>query len=255
MSKALSFVVAFSLSMFALSSFAFSSSARTEAGSVREPSIPYYQSRYPLKNVYDKLVDNQGNGFTPLYGVRNFRAVLSGVVYRGGANNVYNIHQKRPNMNPLPNEGLDHLCQEGFGTAIYLYSTNFNTAPKVTRCQSIFGDANEVDYQSENVLSNSTDLRAVLKVVYDRLTSSRDQRPIYIHCWNGWHSSGFTSAAILRQFCGFSGDDAVKYWNKNTDGNNGSSYEPIRKKIRAFQPYAEFAISSELKKQVCPSSL
>ena len=42
-----------------------------------------------------------------------------------------------------------------------------------------------------------------------------------MHCWNGWHASGYISALSLRQFCGVSGSDAVAYWIRNTDNNDG----------------------------------
>lgn len=87
-----------------------------------------FRRRYPLATAKAKLVDNYGNDFEPLYGVRNFRAVLNGVYYRGGANNAYHRSDKRGNQNPLPEDGLLNLCTEGFATAIYLYAANFETA-------------------------------------------------------------------------------------------------------------------------------
>lgn len=224
-------------------------------GSARAQSIDHYQNRYRLPDVFTKLVDNRGNGFEPLYGVRNFRRVLNGVVYRGGANNVYNKHHKRSNSNPLPDEGLEHLCQEGFTTAVYLYDKNYDTAPHHVTCQSVFGERNELTYQQLSPLSGSYNVREVLRIISKRLHSPSDRAPIYLHCWNGWHASGFISAVTLRQFCGWSGSQAVAYWDRNTDGNNGESgYERIRQKIRDFTPYPEFAIDAETRAQVCPRS-
>ena len=42
----------------------------------------FYRQRYGLKNPYDKLVDNLGNGYENLYGIRNLRVVLHGIYYR-----------------------------------------------------------------------------------------------------------------------------------------------------------------------------
>ena len=107
----------------------------------------YYRNRYQLKNASQKLVNDKGNGFDSLYGVRNFRAVLNGVYYRGGANNLYNKNGERDNMNPLPTEGLVNLCKEGFGHSIYLYTTNFDTAPKISDCRAIKdGGDNRLEY-------------------------------------------------------------------------------------------------------------
>ena len=44
----------------------------------------FYHARYKLTDPYAKAVDNHGDGFEDLYGVRNFREVLKGVLFRGG---------------------------------------------------------------------------------------------------------------------------------------------------------------------------
>jgi hypothetical protein len=217
-----------------------------------EDSLQYYQLRYGLRNVFDKRVDNQGNGYEPLYGVRNFRTVLSGLVYRGGANNAFNRNGVRNNSNPLPTEGLQNLCEEGFDQAIYLYPTRFNTAPKSVSCRKTKdGSSNTIQYSQISPLAGDTSSKAILKIVNERLNSGVSN-PLYVHCWNGWHASGYISTLILRQFCGVSAEDGVAYWNKNTDGvNKGASYDKIRAKIRAFKPYPEFGISKNLQSQLC----
>ncbi len=226
-----------------------------QAALTPEESLAYYQSKYPLTDPYKKLVDNRGNGFEALYGVRNLRAVLNGVVYRGGANNVYNKYGKRLNSNPLPNIGLENLCKEGFGTSIYLYSTNYSSAPKSTRCNSDVLEANTLTYKQESVLSDSGAAKRVLNFIYQRLTSPVESRPLYLHCWNGWHASGYISALTLRQFCDYSEEQAVNYWNTNTDGNNVSpGYDKIRSKIRNFRPDPNLTINSHLKSKICPKS-
>lgn len=209
--------------------------------------IDFYQHRYPLQDVTTKLVNNHGNGFDALYGTRNFRAVLSGIVYRGGANNAYNKIKKRDNSNPLPPEGLENLCKEGFATAVYLYPTNYNSAAHAVDCK-----AGHLDYLQKSVLSSSARAVEILKLVGDVLNGVAEG-PVYLHCWNGWHASGFISALILRQYCGFSGEQAVDYWNKNTDGANvGSSYDSIRDRLRKFQPLADLKIENGIREKVCP---
>ena len=69
-----------------------------------------------------KIVDNRGDGFDDLYGTRNLRPILHGVAYRGGANNYYHKTNKRKNNNPLPKDGLQNLCTEGF--SFYLLIQN-----------------------------------------------------------------------------------------------------------------------------------
>jgi outer membrane protein OmpA-like peptidoglycan-associated protein len=76
---------------------------------------------------------------------------------------------------------------------------------------------------------------------------------VYLHCWNGWHASGYISALILKQFCGFSDLEAVSYWDLGTDGMNYSPrYKKIRDDIKNFKPYSEFYISDELGNTLCP---
>jgi hypothetical protein len=212
------------------------------------------RARYPLANANQKIVDNRGDGFENLYGTRNVRAVLNGVYYRGGANNAYHRTKRRDNSNPLPNDGLENLCQEGFGAAVYLYSTNYGTAPKTTTCRTRQGNhVNQLSYSQISPLSyNRGDLRQLLTLVHDHIRDGR-KGAIYDHCWNGWHASGYVAATTLRQFCGFTAEQAVAYWNQNTDGNNGSAYERVRRSIRAFEPFPELTISDAEKRALCPA--
>lgn len=212
-----------------------------------------YRSRYALNNASQKLIDNNGKGFSGLYGTRNFRAVLNGVYYRGGANNLYFV-PKRANSNPLPTKGLENLCKEGFGKAVYFYSTNFSSAPKSIKCRDFKGNENTIEYQQISPLHyRAEDLKTLLTMIYSHV---RDPRlgPIYDHCWNGWHASGYVAALTLRQFCGFTGDQAVAYWNLNTDGNNkGASYDDLRSRLRAFVPYPGMALTSAERAELCPT--
>jgi len=80
-------------------------------------------------SLYETITDNFGDKFPQLYGTRNMRVVLHGVVYRGGANNVYNKFNKRDNKNPLPEQGLENLLKE-VSTAIYLYNNQLQDSKK-----------------------------------------------------------------------------------------------------------------------------
>ena len=207
------------------------------------------RARYgKIKDATAKLVDNRGNGYEALYGVRNFRAVLNGVYYRGGANNAYHRTAKRENENPLPSDGLMNLCEEGFSDAVYLYPTNFSTAPKTTRCRTADGAENVLTYQQITGLTTSNG-RKLMSLVYDHVRDPR-RGVVYMHCWNGWHASGYVGAITLRQFCGFTAEQAVQYWNKNIDGVEVG--ENVRTAIRAFKPFAEFSLSAEEKAALCP---
>lgn len=215
-----------------------------------DSAIEHYLSRYQTENYSQKITDNRGNGFEDLYGTRNMRMVLKGLLYRGGANNFYHRTAKRDNMNPLPQDGLSNLCREGFSKAVYLYSTRFSTAEPETACQERAGGENNLVYKNFIPLGRDG-VKPIFALVHEQLMDY--QGPIYIHCWNGWHASGYTAATALMQFCGFSGERAVEYWDLMTDGNNtDSGYERIRQRIREFTPFSEFQIPEPLQRKICP---
>jgi Transposase domain (DUF772) len=60
------------------------------------------------------------------------------------------------------------------------------------------------------------------------------------------------SALSLRQFCGVSGSDAVAYWIRNTDNNDGPEYDDHKRKIAAFVPYADLTIDTTTQRKICP---
>lgn len=220
-------------------------------------------------DLMSKITDNKGNGYDDLYGTRNFRVVLHGVLYRGGANNAFHRYP-RSNMNPLPDDALQNLCLESFGEAIYLYDTNY--VPKTVNCTSRTGNSNTLHYTQFSVLSvpinpnpnqltsdeqemllQATELRDVLERVH-KCATDLGSCPIYVHCWNGWHASGLLSAVALRQFCGFTGEQAEKYWIDGTDSPGNSNYPKVKKTIRDFSPISELDIPKELREKICPSN-
>lgn len=207
---------------------------------------------YGLKDLTAKAVDDKGRVVTEgaPYGVRNLRVVLDGLVYRGGANNVYPNQAgdtKRGNHNPLKPKALETLCKQNFDTAIYLYSENFRTAAKETKCAD-----QTLQYMSLPPLDQPKNSKKILELIHERITSGRTEKKIYLHCWNGWHASGFISALALRQFCGLSPEAAVKYWDANTDGNNKAArYQKVRDAIRSYKIEESLNISEEQKKRFC----
>jgi hypothetical protein len=205
----------------------------------------YYHQQYGLSDPYQKRVDGRGNGYEPLYGVRNFREVLNGVLFRGGANNSHNRDGARDNRNPLPNNGLAGLCSAGFQTAIYLYGTNYSKAAPQISCESPRGK-NTLQYLQ---LSFASKPRQILEMIRAAILNP-DSGPIYVHCWNGWHASGLVSALALRQFCGVSGEDAVRYWIRTTDGD--SNYPGHKQRIQSFVPYQDLIVDAETQQRICP---
>jgi len=215
-----------------------------------QEQVTEYKQRYGLRDPYTKLVDDRGNNYQNLYGVRNFRTVLHGVYYRGGANNTYNkVDGVRNNSNPLPPSGLKNLCEEGFKDAIYLYSTNYASAPKQQNCKDYKNVPQAMQYEQITGLSSANTEKFISKV-FD-VIKRKSEGPIYGHCWNGWHASGYVASAMLKQFCGFTDQQALDYWIKNTDGNS-SGYDSAKKMVVNFKPILKYQITSEEKNLICP---
>lgn len=207
-----------------------------------------YTKRYGVRDLYSKIVDDRGDGREALYGVRNARILYPNVL-RGGANNAYHRTAPRDNRNPLPEDALTNLCKEGFTEANYLYPTAYATASKEVKCIRFDGRASTLRYRNLR-FANGEDEK-VLEMIHRHLTG-KEAGGLYLHCWNGWHASGYMSAISLIQFCGMSAADAVDYWNRNTDGvNAGPNYEKIREKIRNFKPQANLTLPKTLKEEVC----
>lgn len=206
--------------------------------------IEHYRSLFGLECLDQKGTNNYGDGIEALYGTRNFRTVLHGVAYRGGGNNYYHRSNKRGNKNPLPPDGLKNLADLDFSAAVYLYTENFDTAPR-----QVEGANGTMDYFQ--ISGNSEEQQEeILDLVYAAIQDP-SVGPVYLHCWNGWHQSGYVSAILLRQFCGYSPRQSVKYWEDNTDGwNNG--YKRVREAIADFKPRAGYDVDEATRAAICP---
>jgi hypothetical protein len=211
-----------------------------------------HRRRYHLANAKQTLVGDRGTGYDELYGTRNLRAVLDGVFYRGGANNFFHRTSKRGNKNPLPPDGLTNLCRQGFGTAVYLYPTNFDTAAKETTCETVDGQPGTLTYaQITSQHYHRTDQRLLFSMILDAIRDPA-HGPVYAHCWNGWHASGYVSAIALRQFCGFTPAQALRYWTLTAKGASNADHEETKKRIDKFKPFPELEITAEERARLCP---
>ncbi|MCP4439577.1 MAG: OmpA family protein [Aureispira sp.] len=212
----------------------------------------FYKNRYSEKDLLCKITDNSGDGCDILYGTRNMRAILHGIAYRGGANNYFHKTNKRRNSNPLPDDGVKNLCSEGFSHAVYLYRVNAESMDSVQACDCIKGDSSTMKYSQLDYF-DTTHIRNIIQMVYEAGVND-DKGPVYLHCWNGWHASGYISAVLLKQFCGYDEWQAVNYWDLGTDGvNKNERYQKIRKMIKNFKPYPQYQFHDTLGNLVCPS--
>ena len=211
----------------------------------------FYKNRYNETDLLKKITDNYGNNEDKLYGTRNLRPILHGIAYRGGGNNYYHKTDKRKNQNPLPDDGLINLCKEGFSKSIYLYQRNFDSAYSAVNRNCIDGEKNNVEYLQLDYFDN-THVYEMVKMVYESATQE-SVGPVYLHCWNGWHASGYISAILLKQFCGYTNLQATSYWDIATDGANQSPrYRTIRDQINDFVPIEEFKLSDKMGNSICP---
>ncbi len=206
----------------------------------------FYKNKYKVSCANEKITDNKGDGFDELYGTRNMRTILYGVAYRGGANNFFHNSNKRDNHNPLPEDGLLHLLENGFSEAVYLYSTNFAQSKNVF----VSKDNKDTLLYIQNSGNSRPHLKKLMLQVLD-IIKKPELGPIYLHCWNGWHQSGYVSAAILMQFCNISNEEAYNYWINNTDGVN-KGYENVKSQVKNFKKFDDIKIDEKTRNEICP---
>ncbi|MFM7728618.1 MAG: LysM peptidoglycan-binding domain-containing protein [Flavobacteriales bacterium] len=207
------------------------------------------QDRFGLDSAHVKGTNNYGKGDSALWGSRNMRVVLKNVLYRGGGNN-FHLKESQPKTfvrNPLPLEGVRQLHQTGFGSSWYLYATNFDSLYPPQRLDSLHLAGFE--YECHPSLTDEV-VNDFMECMHQLIASPRP-RPMYIHCWNGWHQSGMLSAFTLIQFCGLSNQQALKYWEQNTDGNY-HGYAAVKSRILEYSPNPSFEISDPLQALICP---
>lgn len=204
---------------------------------------------FGLDSVQTKLVNNKGVGPDNLLGVRNMRVVLHNILYRGGSNNFYRreAEPKTYNSHPLPPWGIDNLRKAGFGGAIYLYSKYFEEDYPEPVLDSLFDLG--FNYSCQPDLNRDVVFTFFEEV--DALIRSEKKEPLYIHCWNGWHQSGMLSAFTLMQFCELNNQQALKYWEQNTDGAF-KGYPHVKSQILQFKPFPEFKTDSATRARICP---
>jgi LysM repeat protein/protein-tyrosine phosphatase len=204
---------------------------------------------FGLDSVQTKLVNNKGIGPEDLLGIRNMRVVLHDILYRGGSNNFYRreAEPKTYNSHPLPPWGINNLRQAGFGGAIYLYSKYFEEDYPEPVLDSLFdlgfNYSCQPDLNRDVVFTFFEEINAIIQ--------TEKKEPLYIHCWNGWHQSGMLSAFTLMQFCGLNNQQALKYWEQNTDGAF-KGYPHVKSEILKFKPFDEFKTDSLTRARICP---
>lgn len=197
--------------------------------------------RFGLDSLHKKLINNKGVGYDSLRDLRNMRVILKNLIYRGGNNNPVSV------QNPLTKQALSDLKKSGFNQVIYLYSKNFE---KYYSSQTLDSMAsNGLKYECKPRI-DSANIRYILELIDARIRNKSDSL-IYLHCWNGWHQSGWISAVILMQYCDFTNKKAVQYWAMNTD-QNYIGYDHVKRALMAYKPDPKFYFTSEQRQLYCP---
>ena len=206
-----------------------------------------FSDRFGLNDLDHFAVDDRGKGLAELQGLRNFRSVLPGILYRAGGNNAYRV-PKLPNNSPLPPEALPNLCKQGFSEAVYLYGNGFKAQTATCDYQ---GRQHETVYAQQPINGSAANGTHLLRIIREQIVSLTPH-PVLVHCYNGYHESGYASAIALRQFCGFSSAQAYRYWEKNAAP--GVSFATMKKRIERFTPAPDLAISKAQSAAICPAS-
>lgn len=175
------------------------------------------------------------------------QVVLRGALYRSGT----------------PSEtGLTQMCQEGWKRAYSLYGDRTSqfgprNAPMAERgfdqrqCTIKDGKGGRPrTFEWRSAFSGRQ--RSLPHIFQDIVDTVRNpaQGPVLVHCWNGLHYAGMVGAMALRQFCGFSADEAETYWRANT--RNADNYPRVIQHLREFQRYAGFNLTPAERKRICP---
>lgn len=203
---------------------------------------------FGFSSIENRVVDNKGRGDERFTGVRNFRVVLYDILYRGGGNNLHlkDTIPKYYLWNPMPLNSLRQLQSQGFNQATYLYSHNFKYWYPKHRLDSLKNA--EFNYKCEPKLGLY--LKAFFGEVMVR-AKKQDTGKMLIHCWNGWHQAGMLSSFTLMQFCDFTNEQALKYWETCTDGNY-KGYSKVKEKIANYTKDPFYSFNDSQKESYCP---
>jgi hypothetical protein len=175
---------------------------------------------------YKKITDSRGRGPIEVSGIVNLREVIPGVLYRSGKS----IGNK---FGPLSDTSLVKLCNEGYSTAFYDYRRGQD--------HNVPCGTNQVSLKIRPSLAGEKYVRDQLSTIYTAIKQGLG--PVISSCDAGHHASGYVSAAALIQFCGYTNQQALAYWIKNTDGD--SNYPSVKAKVLAFRPYNDLLISAK----------
>lgn len=128
---------------------------------------------------------------TPAFAaVQNMNTVISGKIYISGSSG---------GRTPLSDSDLKSLCEQGFTYAAYVYRGGRN---KTITC----GGGKTLKYVNDTNWQNPS------RILASASEAIANGGKALIHCWYGVHASRFAGAVALNKYCGFSGEEAARWW-------------------------------------------
>ena len=140
--------------------------------------------------------------------IKDRQTLLGGTVIRAGV----------AHTTELSDGELDSLCNEGVTKAYYLYP---GANARTRSCGK-----GSISYRS----ITWTDTTPILQSINSALGNGTK---VFIHCHNGAHATGYVAAIAMRQFCGFDGDQAMKYFDKTNKYGQPPAYTKIRNNLHS----------------------
>ena len=175
------------------------------------------------------------------------KVALKGVLYWGGADKA----QAR-SQSAMSNTSTGNFCAEGFSHLYYIYKKN--VGPSQVSC-----GRGTIPYTVTGQVSpGNSAVRAFMQTIYRIIKADGKVGPAYLHCWWGVHASNTFASIALKQFCGYSDQQAVAHWDRighlpdpNNRALSAAAKEENRNKIRNFQPYADLQITDAEQRLIC----
>jgi hypothetical protein len=179
----------------------------------------------------NEIMSNSPETHEKVNGLKDFRVVIPGVLYRGGNSGGGQI--------ALKDIGLHALAEKGFSGAYYMYSAGWSSRPSNPH----------IEYSTlSGAFKDRAAIKKYLSKVRDIIVNKKG--PMYVHCWNGWHASGEFATYALMQFCGLNNQQGQAYWNANVPRGDANKIMRMSR-FQVFQD-EDLQISSEDRNRICP---
>lgn len=173
-----------------------------------------------------------------------YKAVIPSILYKSGS---------------PTEEGLQWLCQSGFRRAYSIYgarTTQYgprNEAMLVRgyderRCVGPDGIQRTLEWRSAATRGR---IPMLLEAIHQAIQAP-DGGPILVHCWGGRHYSVLVATLALKQFCGYSNEQAVAYLNEVSD--NAHRFPQLQQAVESFRGYARLRITPQQRKKFCTAT-